>query len=101
MEIQFTFGERYLGDGASRRAACAAFGISEEHMAQAYRLNKELTIRCTDAQFGQFIAHRVNNGCRSNGIIDLNIKIIPDPRPQPCPPPVFQTQFDVRSYHHC
>lgn len=96
MDIQFCIGRREAGDVPSRRAlACTFPELSEEYLREVYTRDKVVTIKCNTDKFGEFIARRVTNGCTSNGIMQLNVKIICDPRP--CSQPArFQTEFDFR-----
>lgn len=97
MDITLNLYRGHLFDLPTRRAAVDAFGLCDRHLGDACRQDKVLNITATDAQFGQFIALRVIYGCSNNQIQNLNVKVIPNPCQPRVAPPVFQTQFDVRT----
>lgn len=94
MDYTFTLFAYKLRDPATYQAAIVALGLNAPDLDYAKRHNIDLTIKCTDAQFGNFIAQRVIKGCRSNGIIELNVAPI-GARQVPCAPK-FNPNFDVR-----
>lgn len=90
----FLYGYK-LRDRPTYEAAIFALGLNATELDHAKRYDIALHITCTDAQFGNFIAQRVLRGCRSNGIIELDVKVIGS-RCNPPIPVVFNPNFDVR-----
>ena len=90
----FLYGYK-LQDPATYKAAQNALGLSTVELDHARRHDIALHITCTDAQFGNFIAQRVLNGCRSNGVIELDVKAL-GATVRPTPKPVFNPNIDVR-----
>lgn len=96
MDYSFFLYAWKLSDAATYKAAITTLGLNATELDYAKRRGIDLHITCSDAQFGNFIAQRVLNGCRSNGIIELNVKAIGARcAPTPCKP-VFNPNFDVR-----
>ena len=94
MNVSFSIDAyHHLADVATRRALLETFPFfTEGYLAEAKRRCSTIQIVCADSEFGQFIARRVVNGCSNNGVRNLNVKLICDPRP--CPEIEFKTKFD-------
>lgn len=82
-------------DASTFQAAHAAFGIPIPDLRYATKNGIDLQVKCTDAQFGQFIAKRVVGGCPNNQIQILNVRILGE-SPRPAQVPAFNPNFDVR-----
>lgn len=66
MTLEVTLDTYVLGSQPARRAAAESFGIDQETMSLAYRLQRPLTALVTYEQFGKFITLRnIYGGCNS------------------------------------
>lgn len=95
MDIQIRLPARNLADLPTLQAAYDAFGITYRDLEHARDRDIDLQVRCTDAQFGQFIAKRVVGGCSNNQIRVFNVRILNEHCVPPSPR--FNPNFDVRS----
>lgn len=95
MDYSFYLYGYKLRDKATYDAAILALGLNATELDYAKRNDIALHITCTDAQFGNFIAQRVLHGCRSNGIIELEVKQVGKRCTAP-EPVVFNPNFDIR-----
>jgi len=95
MDIFIKLPAQNLRDTPTLLAAIHAFGIPSRELEIARDRNIDLNIKCTDTQFGQFIAKRAVGGCPNNQIRVFNIKILSETAPVVAPY-VFNPNFDVR-----
>lgn len=84
-----------MRDRATFNAAHVAFGISVDDLSYAMNKGIDLQVKCTDAQFGQFIALRVTGGCQNNQIRVFNVRIL-NGCLRPAPVCKFNPNIDAR-----
>lgn len=79
--IEFTLTAKSEEAPGAIRAAVRAFFMTEKEATRTR--NTFGRVRCTPAQFGRFIAFRVEEGVPNNRVLDLNIKYIEAAREEP------------------
>ena len=95
MDIQIKLRAQNLGDRSTFNAAHEAFGICVDDLSYAMSRGIDLQVKCTDAQFGQFIARRCLGGFTNNQIRVFNIRILSECS-RPAPVCKFNPNIDVR-----
>lgn len=83
--IEFRLIAAPVAVGPTAIAAQRAFGLSMADLADRINghLGNGMRIQCTPAQFGRFIAFRVEEGVSNNRIQELEIKYIKNVSPEP------------------